>query len=145
MSTEDFNERIARLEVKVNLHEKKLEVQDKKNDTLTRLVTLYETQERAHSERELRQLERDKKQQEQLDKFGNAMEEVVVSLANINHTQQQLKEDMGEIGNRVADIEKSQEESKIDPIKIFLKILAFGGTLLGGILAAWLYMQLGLK
>lgn len=131
-------QRLAKLETKIDDHSKLLEKQSDKNDTLTRLVTLFETQESANKERELRQEQRDKKQQEQLDKFGNAMEEVVVSLSNINQSQQQL-------GERVTEIEGTLSQQKIDPIKLFKSILRYVATAGAGIVVAWIYIKLGLK
>lgn len=131
---EDLSQRVTKVETKVEEHQRLLNAQAEKNDTLTRLTILME-----------RQQEESKEFKESLNKFNVTIDKVNENLTNLNHNQQQMKDDMNEIGNRVEEIEKKADEHKIDPMKIFLKTLGFIGTLVGGAIAAYIYMKLGLS
>lgn len=127
MSDMSLSERIVQLEVKVNRHDKMLEEQSEKNETQIETNTLVRMY-----------VETTKQLTEQMDKFSDTLIKVNENLTNLNSKQELLDE-------RVTGIEFNLNENKIDPMKIFVRILAYGGTLIGGIIAAWLYMQLGLK
>jgi hypothetical protein len=120
VSEETLTEKVAKLEATVTEHGRKLIQQEKKNDVITRLVTLFENQERNLQERERKQEERDKKQQEQLDKFSNAMDEVVVNLSNLNNSQVLL-------GDRVTEIESTLQGQKVDIVKMVKHALGYIG------------------
>jgi cytochrome c556 len=130
----DVTERLVKVETKIEEHQRLFNAQSEKNDTLTRLTILME-----------RQQEESKEFKASLNKFNDTLQNVNENLTNLNINQQQMKIDMNEIGNRVEEIEKKSDEHKIDPMKVVLKILGFVGTLVGGAIATFLYMKLGLK
>lgn len=141
--SEDLVEKVVKLEVTVADHSRQLEKQADKNDSLTRLVTLYETQEKNNVEREKRQDERDKKQQEQLDKFANTIVEVKntinmvnTNLTNLNENQQTLQSEVVQIGNRVEEIEKK-------PLKFFWKAAKWVVGVVTFLLTAYLVYKFG--
>jgi hypothetical protein len=71
-----------------------------------------------------------------MEKFGDTLDRVNENLTNLNISQQQMKQDMSEIGSRVTDIEKNQEDIKIDPLQLFKGILSYVATGIGSIAIA---------
>jgi hypothetical protein len=141
---EELYQRVAKLETKVEDHDKKLQIQVEKNESLTRLATLVELQMQESKERERRQEIRDEKQNKQMEKFSATLDKVNDNLTDLNISQQQMKQDMNAIGNRVADIEQYQEDAKIDPLKLFKGILSYVVTGIGSIAIAvliWLLTE----
>jgi chromosome segregation ATPase len=135
------NERITKLETKVEEHTKLLDKQQDRNEILIEMKTLLQMQTDVNAE-----------QNKQMREFGTTLNNVNDNLTNLNISQQQfktdmneIKTDMNEIGSRVEEIEKKADEHKIDPVKVFLKILGFIGTIVGGAIAAYVYIKLGLK
>jgi DNA repair exonuclease SbcCD ATPase subunit len=122
---EDIYQRLTKVETKVEEHEKKLEKQQDKNDVQTEWNTLLKMQ-----------IETNKNQEKQMEKFGDTLDRVNENLTNLNISQQQMKQDMSEIGSRVTDIEKNQEEIKIDPLQLFKGILSYIATGIGSIAIA---------
>ena len=144
MVNEELYQKVAKLETKVEEHDKKLQIQSEKNESLTRLTTLVELQMQETKERERRQEIRDEKQNIQMEKFSTTLDKVNDNLTDLNISQQQMKQDMSAIGNRVADIEKYQEGSKIDSFKLFKGILSYIATGIGSIAIAvliWLLTE----
>jgi hypothetical protein len=133
LEQEKIYERLKKVETIQEEHTKLLDAQISKNEALTRLTVLMERQMEDNKEREKRQDLRDKKQNQQMDKFSETLVNVNNNLTNLNTNQQQMKQDMNEIGTRVSDIERLQEEQKIDPVKLFKAILSYIATGLGSI------------
>jgi DNA repair exonuclease SbcCD ATPase subunit len=125
LSQEDVYQRLTKVETKVEEHEKKLEKQQDKNDVQTEWNTLLKMQ-----------IETNKNQEKQMEKFGDTLDRVNENLTNLNISQQQMKQDMNEIGSRVTDIEKNQEDIKIDPLQLFKGILSYVATGIGSIAIA---------
>jgi hypothetical protein len=92
-----------------------------------------------------RQIDDTKEFKLQLKEFSKTLINVNENLTNLNMNQQQMKQDMAEIGNRVTDIERHQEEHKIDPMKLFKSILSYVVTGAGSIIIAYLIYKLGLS
>lgn len=134
MFVEELKERIAVLEKTVDNHAKSLEKQQDRNDTQTELNTLLKLQ-----------IDTSKEQNKQMEKFGDTLENINVNLTNLNINQQQMKNDMSEIGNRVSDIERNQEEQKIDPNKLFKGILKYIFSAIGTIGIAYILYKLGIN
>jgi hypothetical protein len=130
---EELYRKVERIETRVDEHEKKLNNQLEKNDTLIELKTLVSIQ-----------VEESKKRDIQMEKFSDTLDRVNDNLTNLNISHNQMKQDMSEIGNRVNDIEKYQEESKIDPLQLFKNLIGYVFSIVGGIIVAILYMKLGL-
>lgn len=142
---EELNERVAKLETTIQEHDKRLDAQLEKNDTLTRLTTIMEVQAAEAKEREKRQDIRDEKQNEQIEKVTNTLNNINSNLTELNISQQQMKNDMSEIGKRVTDIEHNQVELKIDPVKMFKGIVKQVCLYAGGILVAYVLYKLGIN
>jgi uncharacterized protein Yka (UPF0111/DUF47 family) len=92
-----------------------------------------------------RQQDESKEFKASLIKFNDTLDKVNANMTNLNINQEQMRTDVNEIGNRVEEIEKKADENKIEPTKIFMKILGFVGTLVGGAIVAYVYMKLGLN
>lgn len=126
-------ERIATIETKLKEHDKQLEKQQEKNETQVELNTLLKMQ-----------IDLNKEQQIQMNKFGDTIEKVNTNLTSLNETQKQFQSELSVINTRVGAIEESSEENKIDPMKLFLKILGWSALVVGGIISAYIYKGLGL-
>lgn len=133
--TESANtlERIATIEAKVDEHSRLLEKQQEKNESQVELNTLLKMQ-----------IDLNKEQQIQMSKFGDAIEKVNINLTSLNETQKQFQTELTQINTRVGAIEDSSDNNKIEPIKLFLKILGWAALVVGGIISAYIYKGLGL-
>lgn len=134
MVTEDLYQKVAKIETKIEEHNRKLIAQEEKNDTLTKLTLLIEQQQ-----------EINKDHARQMEKFDNTLDRVNENLTQLNLSQKQMQQDMNQIGERVSSIETKQEEQKIDPIKVVKGILAYVATGVGGIILAIIYLKLDIK
>jgi chromosome segregation ATPase len=134
MDEKDISERLVKAETKIEEHTKVIEKLQDQNSFLVEMKTILKMQTEVNVE-----------QKEQMKEFSKTLNNVNENLTNLNINQQQMKQEVNEIGNRVEDIEKRADEHKIDPMKVFMKILGFVGTLVGGAIAAFLYMKLGIK
>jgi chromosome segregation ATPase len=126
---DDLNGRVRVLETKVEDHDKKLNAQSEKNETLTRLATLMELQMEEAKEKERRQEIRDDKQNKSMERFGETLLKVNENLTSLNNKQESL-------GTRVAEIEGTLSEQKIDTFKLVKGILSYIATGLGSIAIA---------
>lgn len=120
MSQEDLYERLTKVETVQKEHERKLNSQLEKNETLIEMKTLMAIQ-----------IEDGKKRDTQMEKFEGTLLKVNENLTNLNNSQQQL-------GNRVSDIESTLNEQKVDPVKLFKSILSYFATSMGSIAVAYL-------
>jgi predicted nuclease with TOPRIM domain len=109
-------ERLSKLEVKVEEHSKLLDKQQERNDNQTELNTIL------------------KMNVEQMKKFGDTLDRVDTNLTNLNNNQMQL-------GERVTEIEGFLSKQKFS----MTDVLKYIGAIVGGILLAWIYIKLGLK
>lgn len=119
-------------------HERKLNAQVEKNESLTRLATLMELQIEETKERERRQEIRDDKQNKQMEKFSETLTKVNENLTNLNTNQESLTE-------RVSEIEGTLSGQKIDLVKLFKGMLSYILTAAGGGLVLYIYIKLGIK
>lgn len=125
MIEEELYHRVVRLETIQEEHAKLLNSQIEKNETLVEMKTLIK-----------RQIEDSEKRDNQMEKFSDTLNKVNENLTNLNINQQQMKVDMSEIGSRVTDIEKFQEEGKIDTAKLIKGILSYVATGCGSVAIA---------
>ena len=134
----ELSERVSKLEIITEIHEKQLTAQLNKNESLTRLVTLME-----HNTAQ------EEKRQEQLDKFASVLEKVNENLSQLNRTQSQMQLDIANISSRVEKVEETQkehEESSTIDLNGLTKKFIFWVVGVGlGALSLYLYIQLGLK
>lgn len=137
MSLETLNERISRVEERSDQFERRIQLQEQKNESLIRLVAQFESQERSNLEREKRYEARELKQQERMDRFADTLDHINQNLTNLNSSQEQL-------GERVTDIEGTLQSQNINAVQVFMKILGYAGTLVGGIILAYILFKLGL-
>ena len=137
MGTQD-NERIAKLEAKVENHERALFAQTEKNETLTKLTTLMEYTINANDEREKRQENRDREQNLQMKEFSGTLTNISNSLADLNVNQ-------GKITERVSDIENTLSDVKKDKKMMIRGTLKYIATAIGSIIVTWVCIQFGLK
>ncbi|PLR72337.1 hypothetical protein [Bacillus sp. UMB0728] len=144
MSLETLNERITRVEERSDQFERRIGLQEEKNDSLIRLVTQFENQERSNLERERRYEDRDKRQQEQMDRFATTLSNIDLNLTNLNNSQEKLTSTQEQLGERVSDIEGTLQSQNINAVQVFMKILGYVGTLLGGIIMAYVLFKLNL-
>jgi chromosome segregation ATPase len=136
MGLEDtsVNERLTKLETKVEEHSKLLDKQQDRNEILIEMKTLLKMQTDVNSE-----------QNKQMKEFNDTLQNVNENLTNLNISQQQMKIDMNEIGNRVEEIEKKADEHKIDPMKVIKQFLSYLATAVGSIAIAYIIWKLGIK
>ena len=134
----ELSERVSRLEVRADNHEKQLNAQIEKNETLTRLVTLMEYNVRQEHAR-----------QEQIEKFSEVLEKVNENLSQLNQTQKQMQSDIAQISSRVEKVEerqKSEQEHTTINLSGFTKKAIFWIVSVGlGALSIYIYIKLGLK
>lgn len=144
MSLETLNERITRVEERSDQFERRMRSQEQKNEALIRLTTQFENQEKNNLEREKRYEARENKQQEQFDRFAATLEKIDDNLTGLNNSQEKLTTTQEQLGERVTDIEGTLQSQNINAVQMFIKFLGYAGTLIGGIIAAYVYMKLGL-
>lgn len=130
--SEDLNERVAKLEIRVDTHERSILAQTDKNESLAKLATLMELQILAND-----------KQNIQLEKFGETLNRVDDNLSSMNVTQQQLQREVVQIGSRVEVIEKKADENKVDKFNLFLKGLAWVGGFATTLILGYLFYKFG--
>ena len=145
----ELPERVAKLEAKVDNHDRMLQAQLEKNEILTKISLIIENQREDAIEREKRQDLRDEKQNQQMEGFSLTLKQVNENLSNLNATQQQIIEDLSEVDVRVEKVENFQkddaEKNTINlngSLKKFI-FWAVGAGLSGLIL--YFYILLGLK
>jgi len=126
LAQDEIYGRVRFLETKVEDHDKKLNAQAEKNETLTRLATLMELQMEEAKEKERRQEIRDDKQNKSMEKFGETLVKVNENLTSLNNKQESL-------GNRVAEIEGTLSNQNIDTFQLVKGILSYVATGLGSI------------
>lgn len=126
-----LQERVAQIEVKILEHEKKLNAQTEKNEFQIEMNTLLKMQ-----------IEANKEQNKQMEKFAATLDKVDDNLTNLNNNQRALQNEMVEIGERVEIIEQKSEQSKIDPITLFKGILSYLATGIGSIVIAVIIWKL---
>lgn len=127
-------ERIATIETKLKEHDKLLEKQQEKNESQVELNTLLKMQ-----------IELNKEQQTQMNKFGETIDKVNTNLTNLNTTQSQLQSELTQINTRVGAIEESNENNKIDPSKFWKWALPSLGGIIITVVTAYLLIKFGLK
>ncbi|MGG0667625.1 hypothetical protein ABE073_03760 [Lederbergia citrisecunda] len=145
MANDDIRERLAVLEQKednnngrIKNHAIRIEKLEGNSDVLVRLATLMEVQ-----------TEMDAKQNKQLEKFGETLDNVNSNLSMLNLSHEQLKTDMDSIGSKVKHIEKSQaeeaEKTKVDMKVIWTEVVKKLFYLIPSIVLAAVLIWLGLK
>lgn len=120
----NFEQRLTKLETKVNEHSRQLEKQEDKNDTLTRLVTLVEMQTEVNRD-----------QTEQMKKFD-------ITLNKVNTNLNGLNRNLETIDKRVEQLEANDNERKLDLGKLLKDVLY---KVVPSIILAWLIFHFGLK
>lgn len=131
MGNEVLQERLGKIETTLKGHERRLQIQESKNDSLTQLKTLVEIQ-----------TETNKEQNKQMEKFSETLSRINENLTHLNTNQQQSRTDMGKLTERVTEIENTLNESKIDPLKIATNVLF---TVITGVIIFWFYKEFGIK
>lgn len=106
----ELPERVAKLETKVENHDRLLQAQQERNDLLTKISLIIENQREDAIERERRQDLRDEKQNQQMEGVSLTLKSVNENLSNLNAAQQQIIEDVNEIDIRVERVEKFQDD-----------------------------------
>jgi predicted nuclease with TOPRIM domain len=119
---ENLNERVAKLEIRVEKNSKLLEKQQERNDTQTELNTLLKLQIEANNE-----------QNKQMERFGDTLIKVNQNLDNLNSKQELLDE-------RVTGIESNLNKQNFNIVDVIKYVGATGL----GLVVAWIYMKLGL-
>lgn len=120
LSEENWSERLARIETKLDEHDKLLQKQQEKNDHQTELNTIL------------------KMNIEQMKKFGETLERVDANLTNLNNNQLKLSD-------RVSDIENTLSEAKKDRKGLIKSIASYLGTALGSLAVAYILYKLGIN
>jgi hypothetical protein len=128
------NERLTKLETKVEEHTKLLDKQQDRNEILIEMKTLLKMQTDVNVE-----------QNKQMKEFNDTLQNVNENLTNLNINQQQMKIDMNEIGDRVEEIEKKADEHKIDPMKVVKSVMSYLGTAVGSIIVAYILWKFGIN
>jgi chromosome segregation ATPase len=124
---EDLHERLAKVETKVERHEKKFDTQMEKNDLLTRVIVLQEQQQ-----------EINKDHVKQMDKFDKTLNRIDKNLDGLNKNLELLD-------NRVGKLEESENGSKISVPNMMTKIVIGLFMAIPTIITTWILIQLNLK
>ncbi|RYI32028.1 hypothetical protein EVU96_00010 [Bacillus infantis] len=133
LSIESLFERQGRCEEKLAGHDRRINNLEMENRNLSRLTTLVEMQ-----------MEINKEQQEQMKEQHQTLLKVNDNLTGLNNSQQKLNENQEQLSVRVSDIESTLQSHNINAVQIFKKSLGYIVTLAGGVIAAYVYMKLGL-
>ncbi|MED3562234.1 hypothetical protein [Bacillus xiapuensis] len=133
MMNEDVYERLTKVETKVEEHDKKLNAQESKNETLTKLTILMERQMDDTKERERKQEIRDEKQNKQMESFGQTLIKVNENLTNLNSKQTMLDD-------RVTGIEGTLSKQSFSMIDV----LKYLGATIAGLAVGYIAMKLGI-
>ena len=145
----ELPERVAKLEAKVDNHDRLLQTQQERNDLLTKISLIIENQREDAIEREKRQDLRDEKQNQRMEHFSFTMEKVNENLSNLNSTQQQIREDLSEVVVRVEKVEKFQHDDKekntIDLNGVLKKFIIWAIGIGLTALAFYFYILLGVR
>lgn len=120
MVQEETFQRLAKLEVKVEEHERKLLAQEEKNESQLELNTILKLQ-----------LEENKENRKQITKISETLEK-------INNSQEKLS-------SRVEDIESTLQDQKRTRTDIVKGISKYILTAIGGMIVAYFSIKLGLK
>lgn len=131
--TQDLYQKVAKLETKVEEHDRKLDAQIEKNESLTRLTTLMERQIEDSKERERRQEIRDDKQNKQMEQFGITLINVNQNLTNLNSKQELLDD-------RVTGIEGTLSKQQFS----IVDVLKYIGAAIGGLVVGYIGLKIGL-
>ena len=92
-------ERISRNEEAVKNHERRIQIQEEKNEGTSRMAVIVEMLVEQNKEREARQKEQDDKQNAQMDRFSNTLENMNTNLTNLNSGYNDLSQRVGNIEN----------------------------------------------
>ncbi|MFA1510106.1 hypothetical protein ACDN41_12820 [Priestia aryabhattai] len=92
-------ERISRNEEAVKNHERRIQIQEEKNEATSRMTVIVEMLVEQNKEREARQKEQDEKQNAQMDRFSNTLENMNINLTNLNSGYNDLSQRVGNIEN----------------------------------------------
>lgn len=139
MSMENkFGERIAKLEQKTEGHENRINKYEEDQSLLYRLTIVSEQQQKFNEE-----------QQRQLNNMDETFKTINENLTTLNHTSNELKEDIQRIGKRQDDFEDvfntENDKGKISIYDIFSEWINWWIVLIPtGIIGALLYRALGL-
>lgn len=113
---QELQQKVAKIEVKVEEHSRLLDKQQERNDTQTELNTIL------------------RMNAEQMKKFGDTLERVDTSLNNLNNNQQLL-------GERVTEIEGFLSKQKFS----LVDVLKYIGAIVGGLVVGYVATKLGVK
>ena len=92
-------ERISRNEEAVKNHERRIQIQEEKNEATSRMTVIVEMLVEQNKEREQRQKEQDEKQNAQMDRFSSTLENMNTNLTNLNSGYNDLSQRVGNIEN----------------------------------------------
>lgn len=133
MESDRTTERIATLEEKTNSHSIRIERIENNNKLLHEMKVLLELQ-----------TEMNKEQNKQMKSFEETLSNVNSNLTRLNTTSDQLKIDLGSIGDRVNEIEQINEKGKISVNELTVKIFIALAMIIPTAITAWVLMKLGL-
>lgn len=124
---ENLNEKVAKLEVRVKGHEKRIQNLENNNEAITRMATLMEILSESY-----------KKQQEQLS-------EQHLTLVKMNESLDGMKEELKEVSKRVSQVEYHQSESQILGKKGRQILFTVIPSVISGVILTYLLIKLNLK
>lgn len=134
----NLHEKVSRNEVKIDDHERRLQIVENNSASLIELKTIIKMQVEDNKEREKRQIQRDEKQDAQMEKFSNTLDKVNENLTGLNSGLQ-------DVTARVGKIEEAQEMKRIDWGLLWKEILFKGlPTVAATVLGAYLLWKFGI-
>lgn len=142
LDNEKIIEKLASVETKVTLQGKEFHTRisklEENNELLHRLTNMSENQQKMNE-----------RQQVQIDKMSETFSNININLTKLNMSQEDLKEDVKSIVNRVDhiedDLKNETEKGKISLTDILIKYVTWWLLLPTGIIGTWLLIKLGLK
>ena len=132
------NERMAKVETRLDVHDEKFKSQDNRLDKLENNTTILSRMELILEQ----QVEMNRDQHVTLSSMNE-------NLTNLNKTQEKMQHDISSISNRVEKVEKTQEVNKekykLDLSGLPKKAVLWGISLSLGLLSMYIYIKFGLK
>ncbi|MEK4824650.1 hypothetical protein NSS71_08825 [Niallia sp. FSL W8-0951] len=125
--TQSLESKVAVLESSVKEHDTLIKKQIEKNESQIELNTIFKMQVDSNV------------------KITETLNNINSNLTSLNHAQQELRTDLGEINTRVGAIEQAADETTIKPSKILKWAFTGIGAIIITLITYYLSVKFGLK
>ncbi|TDL34585.1 hypothetical protein E2R51_02385 [Jeotgalibacillus sp. S-D1] len=131
--TENLYVRLGINEERTNSLHMNVEKLKDDNEALKEIATIVKLQREDNLQRERRQELRDEQQKHQMAELTTTLRNVNENISTLNHGHSTLNVAVTGVTNRVTEIEKSNDNRKIDPIDWIIRVafLIFAALVIG--------------